>query len=207
MNSSPVRNAELPSLYLASQSPRRAQLLEALGLPYKKLDVSVDEAPGSVNTIQEVVKWNAVLKGRAGLPLLPRDRDIVLGADTLVVIQDEVLGKPRDPEDALRMLRRLSGATHQVWSGLFLASRENGELTRAVLSEVTFHKLSEETIGQYITTREPYDKAGSYAVQGLSTLFIDKIAGSYTNVMGLPMECLLESLTELTSISIFEWFR
>ncbi len=197
----------LPQLLLASSSPRRRQLLEALGLPFSVIRAQTDEKHPQIVTLTEVISQNAVDKAQAGLKTLADKKGVVvIGADTLVAVEGRVLGKPKDPTDAANMLRLLSGRTHTVMTGVALASQERGCSVFVETSEVLFRPLSESEISGYVETKEPYDKAGSYAVQGASCLFIEKINGSYTNVMGLPMERLLKELEAYTGIPVFHWF-
>lgn len=199
--------SNLPTLYLASESPRRRQLLEALGLSFKVVKPSANEEHPSAKQVEEITIKNAYTKASSALDTLESSHDIVVGADTLVVLNEEVLGKPKDEQGVIEMISKLSGKTHLVVTGLVLISPKAGVRKIAVKSHVTFHKLSSEQIHSYAKTKEPRDKAGSYAVQGLSALFIEKIDGSYTNVMGLPIEALLSELPQLTGISIFEFFQ
>ena len=197
----------LPSLVLGSVSPRRRQLLDNLGLPYSVVDPDATEAHPDAKSVDEVTQRNALSKARSVLRRITSPDTVIVGADTLVVVEEAVLGKPRDKEDAVRMLRLLSGREHEVVSGLALVSPRYGERTRSVRSRLRFRSLSPEDIEDYLSTREPWDKAGAYAVQGLAMLFIERVEGSYTNIVGLPLEALLEELAALTSIPLPNWFR
>lgn len=198
-------NHSLPRLFLASQSPRRKQLLESIGLSFEVvLPNSEEEHPGPAN-YREVILSNAVLKAESVMKNIPNDRAVVISADTLVVLQDQVLGKPRDIADAEKMLKSMSGKMQQVFTGLALKSKKFGSRHCLVESRVYFRELGDEEIRQYVRTIEPYDKAGAYAVQGVSAVFIDRIEGSYTNVMGLPVEKFLSELDSLTKIPLFQW--
>ncbi len=200
------QNVTLPVLHLASQSPRRKQLLEAIGIAFKAhLPKGVEELHPAADEVDSVMIANARAKARS--ISIERAEDVALGADTLVCLNNEVLGKPRDPKHATEILQKLSGKTQTVVTGLYLYSKKFGERSCLVKSEVTFKRLSADEISQYTQTREPYDKAGAYAVQGVGALFIEKIEGSYTNVMGLPIEAVMTELSALTHIPIFEWFR
>lgn len=196
---------KLPILHLASQSPRRRQLLEAVGLPFSVTLPVGDEAHPCAADIESVAKANARAKAESILSNVKPD-DIALGADTLVLLGDEVMGKPRDSADATRMLKRLSGQTQTVVTGMAMVSRRYGARELVVKSQVTFRDLADEEIREYTKTREPYDKAGAYAVQGIGALFIARIDGSYTNVMGLPIEAVMTELSALTGIPIYQWF-
>jgi septum formation protein len=174
-------------LYLASQSPRRRQLLEQLGVDFAVIDVDVPEqrAPGELP--QDYVSRVARDKARAGLESLGRAPDArVLGADTEVVLDNAVFGKPRDAEDAAAMLRRLSGQTHAVISVVWLVDG-HGERSETSVSRVRFAALDEATITAYIATGEPFGKAGAYAIQGRGATLIEHLEGSYSGVMGLPV--------------------
>jgi len=200
-------NVTLPILHLASQSPRRRQLLEAIGLPYVVHSPDALELHPSSDEIDRIIIQNARAKAESVLGKLSNEEDIVLGADTLVLLDKRVLGKPTDQDNAVETLTLLSGQTQTVVTGLHLCSPRYGERSLTVRSSVTFRKLAPEEIKQYVQTREPYDKAGAYAVQGLGALFIQRIDGSYTNVMGLPIEAVMKEMSALTHIPIYEWFR
>jgi septum formation protein len=197
----------LPQIILASQSPRRRQLLETLGLPYRVEVPKDEEEEASPATVEEVTLRNSHRKATACLKLVKDPTDIIIGADTLVVLGEEVLGKPVDRNMARATLQKLSGQTHQVITAVTLLSPKFGTRQLPVFSRVTFRTLNPSEIENYISTREPYDKAGAYAVQGLGALFIGHIEGSYTNVMGLPIEALLLELAELSGISVYDWFK
>lgn len=176
-------------LYLASQSPRRRDLLEQLGATFAVLDVDVPEQRAADEPPQDYVQRVARDKARAGLALLAtgdRDGAVVLGADTEVVLDGDVFGKPRDAIDAATMLRRLSGRTHEVISAVWLvgAKREHGEVC---VSQVRFATLDEAAIAAYVATGEPFGKAGAYAIQGRGAALIEHLQGSYSGVMGLSL--------------------
>jgi septum formation protein len=174
---------------LASASPRRLELLTAAGIGVDVVVTDVDESVQPDEPPAAYVERLARAKAEAAAARCP-DR-LVIGADTTVTIDGEVLGKPRDPEDAARMLRRLSGRTHDVLTGVAVAWR--GRLEALVeTTAVTFVQLSEDDIVWYVSSGEPVDKAGAYAIQGLASRFIPKIAGSYTNVVGLPVAAVLQ---------------
>jgi septum formation protein len=173
-------------LYLASQSPRRRELLGRLGLPFAVLDIDVPERRAPGEHAADYVRRVARDKARAGLRELGDADGWVLGADTEVVLEDEVFGKPRDVADAAAMLRRLSGRTHQVLSAVVLAGRDAEHVVLSA-SEVTFGQLDEDTIATYVATGEPDGKAGAYAIQGNAQAFIAHLSGSYSGVMGLPL--------------------
>jgi len=194
-------------LYLASTSPRRKQLLEALGLTFEIIPAPVEERDPHADGIEEGVIENAQKKAQSGIACLGNKSGIVIAADTLVVFESRVLGKPKDRADVLAMLSLLSGKTHRVVTGMALQSTEGKTSLSCVSSLVTFKTISSEERALYADTREPYDKAGSYAIQGLGTLFIETIKGSYTNIMGFPIEKFLEELPKVTGIPIYHWFK
>jgi septum formation protein len=195
----------LPTLILASQSPRRRQILENMGLKFTVHLPEAEEEMPSVASSERVIVANAHAKA-VSVASKREPEDIVLGADTLVLLDGEVMGKPKSPQDARAMISKLSGRTHEVITGLSLITRQTQSWNRAVKSRVTFRKITEEETTHYLATREPYDKAGAYAVQGLGAMYIERIEGSYTNVMGLPIEELLKGLDEVSGVSIYEWF-
>ncbi|NBX75432.1 MAG: septum formation inhibitor Maf [Proteobacteria bacterium] len=198
--------SSLPKLLLASASPRRRQLLEALGLSFEVIPAEVEETDPSHELIESGVLENARRKGQAGLKHAHNQNDVVIAADTLVVLKEKVLGKPKNTADVLSMLASLSGNTHQVVTGMVLQTLSGKQCSAAVSSFVTFRNLSEDEIKAYAATREPYDKAGSYAIQGLGAIFIEKIEGSYTNIMGFPIERFLMELPKITGLPVYQWF-
>ena len=172
-----------PRLILASASPRRARILESLGLKFEVRPADVDESvlPGEspVAAVRRLARAKALVPKRGG-------PDCVIGADTLVVLAARILGKPKDQSEARSMLRRLSGRTHVVVTGVAVAWR--GGMTTAVdLTRVRFRKMTEGEIGRYVRTGEPLDKAGAYHVEGGGAAFIESIDGSPTNVAGLSV--------------------
>lgn len=180
------------TLYLASQSPRRRELLTQIGISFTPQAVDIDESIKPDETAEKYVQRLANEKAVAGLSLLKHQNIAVLGSDTSVVIDGEILGKPKNDSDAKRMLTLLSGKSHKVMTAVTLAikseEKDEPELTSIVsVSKVTFKKLSNDEIEQYIQSGEPTDKAGSYAIQGLAAAFITHLSGSYSGVMGLPL--------------------
>jgi septum formation protein len=173
-------------LYLASQSPRRRQLLEQIGVEFRVVDVDVPEHRAMAESPREYVSRVAREKARAGLATLDDARAVVLGADTEVVLDDEVFGKPVDAADAAGMLRRLGGRVHEVISTVWLVSRA-GEWSETSLSRVRMPELSDAAIAAYIATGEPFGKAGAYAIQGHGAKLIEHLDGSHSGVMGLPV--------------------
>jgi septum formation protein len=184
---------KLPPLILASASPRRADLLKLLQLQFRVLPADVPEVAHEHLSPQEVCQLNAHRKTRA---VAKRHPDaLVLGADTLVFLDNEILGKPRDRAEAERMLARLQGRTHQVVTGVCLIHlRAHRERIFAVSTDVLFHPLDEKQIQDYLRQIYPLDKAGAYAIQEFGEYLIEEISGSYTNVVGLPVERLRAEL-------------
>ena len=175
-------------LHLASQSPRRRDLLARLGLPFGVVDVDVPEVRAPDESAHAYVLRVAADKARAGLAVLSADdAPVVIGADTEVVLGGEVFGKPRDAADACAMLTRLSGRTHEVVSAVVMVSAGRCEQA-LVITEVSFDVLDAETIQAYVASGEPFGKAGAYAIQGGAELFVTRIAGSYSAVVGLPLQ-------------------
>lgn len=174
-------------LYLASQSPRRRELLEQLGVAYAVLDVDVPEIRLAGETPEDYVSRVAQAKARAGLATLGDEPEaIVLGADTEVVLDGDVFGKPADADDAAAMLRRLSGRTHAVISAVWAVSMAHTQHALCT-STVRFAPLNAPTIAAYVATGEPFGKAGAYAIQGRGAALIEHLDGSYSGVMGLPL--------------------
>jgi septum formation protein len=182
-----MQNLPKPLIYLASASPRRSALLTQIGVPHAVRPVHIDESIAAGETPSAYVQRLAAEKAEALWHRLESDERLpVLGADTSVAIENDIMGKPRDERDALAMLRRLSGRTHQVYTAVALRHADGCE-TRLSVSEVSFRALEDEEIAAYWRTGEPADKAGGYAVQGLAALFIERIAGSFSGIMGLPV--------------------
>ncbi len=174
------------ALFLASASPRRRELLAQIGVPFSLVSVSVDETPSPTESPEAYVGRVARDKALAGLVSLG-DRDgCVLGADTSVVLDQHILGKPADRADGLAMLAALSGRTHRVMTAVALASRSACEV-RVVISEVTFRTIDEAEAERYWDSGEPADKAGGYAIQGWGAVFVSQLHGSYSAVVGLPL--------------------
>ena len=186
-------------LILASQSPRRKELLGLFHIPFVIRVADIDEAMDPKKpACQEVARVS-----REKALAVPREtEDVVIAADTIVVCNGEVLGKPRDELDAYRMLRLLSGRDHQVMTGMTVL-RGNRELTHTEITDIHFRPLSDREIWAYIRTGEPMDKAGSYGIQGGAALFAEKMAGDYYNVMGLPV-CRLGQMLRTLAPELLE---
>jgi septum formation protein len=190
-------------LLLASASPRRRELLAAAGLPAEVEAVDVDERRLRGEPPAAYVERVARLKAETGLARHP-DR-LVLGADTAVVLGDEVFGKPAGEDDACRMLARLSGRAHEVFTGVALAAAGSTR-SRVERTTVWFRVLSPAEIAWYAASGEPMGKAGGYAIQGLASRFIPRIDGSYSNVVGLPLAAVVEMLgafQDLAPVAVF----
>jgi septum formation protein len=181
-------------LVLASASPRRAELLRAARICFDAVPVDVVERFYPGEKPEAGVARLAEAKACAAAALYPGD--IVLGADTTVVIRGEALEKPLDAEDAARMLRLLSGRTHEVLTGICLC-HQGRRLVHVEPTRVRMAQLGESEIAWYVSTEEPFGKAGGYAIQGLASRFIEGIDGSYSNVVGLPISSVYELLKEL----------
>jgi septum formation protein len=187
--------AILSPVILASQSPRRAEILRRAGIPFSVRPACLDETPRSGERPAEYVERLAQEKA-AVVPA--ESNEIVLGADTTVVIDGEMLGKPADVADARRMLALLAGRRHEVMTGICLR-RGDQCVSDTAVTEVWFALMSEEEIAAYAATGEPLDKAGAYAIQGLASKYIDKINGCYFNVVGLPISMVYAHLRYFTN--------
>jgi septum formation protein len=181
-------------LVLASTSPRRAELLTAAGVPFTVEPVNADETAQEGERPEAYVRRIALAKSLAAGP--PPPHTVILTADTAVTIDGLLLGKPRDERDAARMLTRLSSRTHRVLTAIVL-SHAAGRMEDLAVTNVTFHPLSPETVSWYLASGEPYDKAGAYAIQGLASRFVARIEGSYSNVVGLPVDLVCRHLETL----------
>ena len=188
------------TLVLASGSPRRRELLAGLGVAFETRPVDVDESPREKEPPDRYVRRLAETKARTAVApaeTTPRG-EIVLAADTIVTHGSELLGKPRDEADARRMLGRLAGRSHEVLTGVAVLDPARGILRVAVeRTRVRFAAMSPEEIAWYAASGEPLDKAGAYAVQGLGALFVESVAGNYSNVVGLPLPLTYRLLREV----------
>lgn len=178
---------KFPPVYLASASPRRRELLKQIGVDFSVLNVSVDETVYTVESPPDYAKRIALAKASAGWYTLQADYRPVIGADTAVVLPSkQILGKPVNSQQAREFLKLLSGNQHQVLSAVAIVWQQQHWLSLQI-SDVQFKTLTEAEINWYLATGEGQDKAGGYAVQGLAAMFIEKISGSYSGVMGLPL--------------------
>ena len=187
------------NLILASQSPRRKELLGLFHLPFEIRVADIDETMDSRKSpFDEVARVS-----RAKAQAIPREEnDVVIAADTIVVCSGQVLGKPRDEADAVRMLSLLSGRDHQVMTGMTVIRGEKS-ISCTVVTDIHFRSLSEKEIRNYVATGEPMDKAGSYGIQGGAALFAEKMVGDYYNVMGLPV-CRLGKILKEIAPELFD---
>ena len=180
---------------LASASPRRADLLRAAGVPFEAVATDIDEAIRFGETPSAYVQRLASEKSAKAMDVAGASDAVILGADTAVVVDGDILGKPRGDADAAAMLRRLSGRRHEVVTGISLRSTAF-EVVRVETTAVFVAPLSEDEVAWYVASGEGRDKAGAYAIQGLASRFIPRIEGSYTNVVGLPVEATMRMLAE-----------
>jgi len=183
-------------LVLASRSPRRREILQQAGIPFVVRPMEVDETPLPGEAARDYVIRIAREKAEAAAAGLAGDGEIVLGADTTVLIHGEILGKPLDAADARRMLHLLSGQRHAVLTGICLRSASRA-IEDCAETSVWFAPLSSQEIEDYAASGEPMDKAGAYAIQGLASKFIQRIEGCYFNVMGLPVALVYRHLREM----------
>lgn len=188
----------MTTLYLASGSPRRRELLTQLGFDFIRLSCEVEEVRQPAEDPARYVRRLACEKAQAGVAVAPLDLP-VLGADTIVVLNGSVLEKPTDAAMAQQMLSALSGQTHQVMTAIAFADRQHC-LDALVLTDVTFRSLSPQDIADYIASGEPMDKAGAYGIQGLGGNFVRTINGSYYAVVGLPLVETAELFSQFRSL-------
>ena len=188
-------------LILASASPRRAEILRNAGFVFEVVTPHLDESTRPNEAASAYVLRLAEEKARAARrqlsDKLAGGSSVIIGADTVVVIDNEILGKPSSPENAREMLRRLSGQTHEVYTGLAVLPGNGTARTAVEKTRVTFQPLSKKEIEDYVASGEPFDKAGAYAIQGKGGKFISRIEGCYFNVMGLPLARLNTMLRDL----------
>ncbi|MDO5390468.1 MAG: Maf family protein [Eubacteriales bacterium] len=186
----------MKKIILASASPRRKELLEQIGLSFQIEPARGEEHITSVIP-REVVEELSYQKAMEVAQLHKEEDTLILGADTIVVYDDKIMGKPSDEEDAKEMLRKLSGRTHCVFTGVTAVLWTNQKKTVRTFSEkteVTFYPMSEEEIMFYVKTKEPMDKAGAYGIQGIGAKYIQAICGDYNNVVGLPVARLYQEV-------------
>ncbi|KAF6573077.1 Maf family protein [Paenibacillus sp. FSL M8-0228] len=188
-----------PRIILASTSPRRKELLAFLRLPFEVVPSHADESTPESWTPQQIVETLAARKAQAVVNTVTQSKEagLVIGSDTIVVLDGSVLGKPADHADAVRMLTALQGRTHRVYTGVACIHTGTGEvLVRHRQTEVTMKPLSQEQIVAYVNTGEPSDKAGAYGIQGMGATLVESIQGCYFNVVGLPLSLLSDMLSD-----------
>jgi septum formation protein len=175
-------------IYLASRSPRRAELLRQIGVDFRVHDIDIDESRSPGESATEYVCRMATTKARIALEQIAgqQESSVVLAADTTIALDDDIIGKPADRDQCRCILEQLSARQHLVLTAVALATQENITL-RLTRNRVSFRSLSAQEIESYCATAEPMDKAGAYAIQGKAALFIDHLEGSYSAVMGLPL--------------------
>lgn len=185
----------MTQLILASSSPRRRELLEQLSLSFIVQTSSVDESQITLTEPEHLVMELALLKARS-VAATSFSSAVIIGADTVVAVDGDILGKPRDRADAIAMLKRLSGRKHQVFTGISLVEQRNGQIERVSTdyrqTDVWMRPLSTAEIYWYVDTGEPMDKAGAYGIQGLGASLVERIAGCYFNVVGLSFSLLIQ---------------
>lgn len=183
-------------IILASQSPRRRELLTQIGLKFEVIPSTVEEVITSINpveVVQELAQQKARDVANVAAKETPKESLLVIGADTIVVYEGKILGKPEDKEDAVRMLAMLQGKEHSVYTGVALLSGEQ-EIIFAEETRVQMCPMTPEEIAWYVNTGEPMDKAGAYGIQGLCARFVRQIQGDYNNVVGLPVGRIYQEL-------------
>ncbi len=185
----------MKKLILASASPRRKQLLKQLGLEFEILASNIDEKLNPRLKPLHQVEELSRQKAEATAAIKESKNAVILAADSMVAVADEIMGKPKDAKDAKRMLRKLSGTTHSIVTGFTLLDTvTKKKVTKSVETKVWFKKLSSQEISAYIKTKEPFDKAGAYAIQEIGSIFVEKIEGDYQGAVGLPLYALAKEL-------------
>ncbi len=182
-------------IILASKSPRRKEILTNLGIDFEVITKDTDEN-SDITDPNKLVEYLSFIKGKAVFQDIDDDNTLIISADTVVALDGNILGKPKDVLDAKRMLKLLSGKTHEVISGVTLMYKDI-VLTDHEVTKVKFSTLNDEIIDKYISTNECFDKAGSYAIQGIASLLIEGINGCYFNVVGFPVHLFSNMLTKI----------
>ena len=184
-------------IILASASPRRKELLEKIGLKFEIIPSNYDEKLTDDSFTYEKIETLALNKGLDIVKDI-KDNAIIISADTVVVLDNKILGKPHTKEEAFAMISALSGKTHEVITAIAMLDTENNkQLIHSVTTKVTFRKISKDEIERYVSTKEPYDKAGAYAAQGIAAIFVEKIEGCFNNVVGISSFEVNKMLNEL----------
>lgn len=221
-NNNPESTYRHYRIVLASASPRRLSLLQLTGIEPEVVDPNVDEVLYLPNaTPSDVAVYNAELKLKdvisrynfsseflkdvASKTSNPIPYTAIISADTIVVLSDKIFGKPKDDDDAISMLTALSGKTHTVYTGFVVYCPESGDrISEVVSTNVTFQNIDCDIIKKYVQTREPFGKAGSYSIQGIASIFVKAISGSYSNVVGLPIAEVIDVLNKLIGFRPFK---
>ena len=190
----------MPEFILASASPRRKEILKAIGIEPKVAPSDIDESGCEGDPANKVMQL-ALLKGAKAAEGAKRGQ-YVISADTVVVLDGKTLGKPKDDEEAFKMLMELSGRTHEVITGYSVIKHDGEASVKCESTRVTFRKIAEDEARRYIKTGEPRDKAGAYGIQGMGRIFVERIEGDYYNVVGLPICALLKMLKNDFGIEI-----
>lgn len=199
----------MSQLILASASPRRKELLRQVGLDFTSIPSRIEEGMTGGEDFRQYAERISLEKALSVAEGLSQSNGCwVIAADTIVIIDSEILGKPKDPEDARSMLERLSGREHLVITAFSVVNAKSKDFTqRSVESWVKLKKLAPDEIEGYLKTRESFDKAGGYAVQGIGSFMVERINGSYTNVVGLPISELIQVLREMKAIDLFAQYN
>ena len=197
--------SNLYPIVLASASPRRRRMFRDLGIPFEVIPAHIDETMEPGESPEAFVRRTANEKGEAVAGLLHAEgrNPWIVAADTVVVLGPDVLCKPVDSEDARRMLSMLSGQTHRVMTGWTVGRAGGSRSVEHTVTEVTFHRLTPEQIENYVASGEGMDKAGAYAIQGVGTFLVDRIAGSYFNVVGLPVSHVVQALIKVGALPTY----
>lgn len=189
----------MKKIVLASTSPRRIELLKSIGINFETISPDFEENMEGLKFSYEVIESIALSKGKS----VKNDINfsaLIISADTVVVLKDEVLGKPKNEQDAVKMLNKLNSSTHEVVTSIALIDTEtNSEFIESTTSKVTFNNLSQYEIINYIKDFKPFDKAGSYGIQELPKNFIKKIEGEFDNIIGLPTKTLIKMITKMNN--------
>lgn len=187
-------------IILASSSPRRRELLRQIGVEFKVIPAEIEEDNSNEKGKSpiEVVKNNALLKAQKVAEMVSNSNSLIISADTIVVLDGKIIGKPKDEKDAINILKKLRGKYHYVFTGLAVfETPQNRFLVSAVKSKVKMRDYSDEEIERYVATGEPMDKAGAYGIQGKGALLVEKIEGDYYNIVGLPLVRLYNLLDRM----------
>jgi len=185
-------------IFLASASPRRRELIAELGMPFVCASPDADENVPVGTAPADAARLIARRKAETARQMEQSEGRVIVSADTIVVVDDTIFGKPADKEDAARMLRRLSGRSHQVMTGVCVTLPDGQSSDFCEVTDVIFYELSEDEIAGYIATGEPMDKAGAYGIQGIGKLLVEGIRGDYSNVVGLPVARLKRFIASMT---------